>query len=235
MILDEIETIQHLLTTGKSLARYGDGELKICMGKDAISQPASPELTRRLREILKAEQDKVLVGVPRLFPTMPEKKMGFWLKYRSNHYLKLFDHSLMYGSAFVTRPDSAPAIDNPHYYNLVKLLWKGKRVLLYQGAGRRFLKAKPDLFETAKSHQVLYGPQYDAFSEYHTIYNILDQAMRDFDLVVLSLGACATVLAYDLGQAGIQALDLGHLGMFYAHIHPKARGYNGEAYPKDGK
>jgi hypothetical protein len=41
------------------------------------------------------------------------------------------------------------------------------------------------------------------------------------NLLVISLGPTATVLAADLAREGRQALDLGHLGMFYAGIHPK--------------
>ena len=235
IILEEFETIRHLLSYNCSIARYGDGELKICLGGSAIAQPGSPALQGRLKQILKNTDPGLLVGIPRMHDGLEVQKKKFWTKYSQPRFTDLYIQKGVYGSAFITRPDSAFHIDCAEYYELVKLLWKNKRVLLYQGVNRRFLKAEPNLFSTAESYTVLYGPSYDAFSEYKTIFQILKNESDRDTVIVLSLGPTATVLANDLTIIGRQTLDLGHMGMFYAHIHPKARQYDGAPYPKDGK
>ena len=39
--------------------------------------------------------------------------------------------------------------------------------------------------------------------------------------MLAALGASATVLAYDLGVAGVQALDIGHMPQSWMEIDPK--------------
>ena len=239
MILTEHETIHYIIKNHTGIARYGDGELKLCSTGQAISQPRNAELQKRLCEILRVGNNECcLIGIPRIDGNkeMPYAKHKFWARYLQKRFTKFYREDMTYGSAFITRPDSALLIDNPEYYNLVKEIWKDRKILLYQGTGRRFLKAEPNLFETAKSYEMSYGPAYDAFASYDAIiYSILNSVTTE-DIVVLSLGPTATVLAYDLScKYGIQALDLGHLGMFYAHIHPKDRQYDGSPYPKDGE
>ena len=53
-----------LVAGGRSLARYGDGEFKLCADGGGIkSQVGHPELASRLRAILR-ESGECLVGIP---------------------------------------------------------------------------------------------------------------------------------------------------------------------------
>jgi glycosyltransferase family protein len=235
IVLDEYQTIDQLLKYRKGISRYGDGELRLCFGRNAISQPGNEKLSKRLCSILKSDLSNHLVGIPRTANgSMPRDKRVFWGKYTTPKFLQLYRDDKVYGSAFISRPDSAPEIDTGAYYNLVKGIWEGREVLLVQGEGRRFLKAEPNLFSSAISYDVMYAPSYDAFSHYEELLDQITSRISQDTVVVLSLGATATVMAFDLCNMGVQALDLGHMGMFYAHIHPKDRQYDGRDYPKDG-
>ena len=227
-IMDELQTIQWLIDNRGSISRYGDGELKICTGRAAKSQPGGLEIQIRLCDILKKPLPGHLVGIPRNLDRndWPTKEKGiFWAKYATERYLDLYDPKIQYGSAFITRPDTNSALNTVEYYELIKALWKDRSVLVCHGEGRGFLK-RPCLLDTARDHKVVIAPAYDAFADYQSLLSNLLSASNENTVVLLSLGPTATVLAYDLHKAGRQALDLGHLGMFYAHVHPKSTGPN---------
>ena len=72
-----------------------------------------------------------------------------------------------------------------------------------------------DLFGDAKSVRRIICPAKNAFEKYDEILNaILDFAEKD-DLILISLGPTATVLAYDVYKAGYQAIDFGQLDNEY--------------------
>ena len=57
-------------------------------------------------------------------------------------------------------------------------------------------------------------PPENAFDKYDQILKTCLEFSKD-KLVVIALGPTATVLAYDLGVKGYQALDLGHIDIEY--------------------
>lgn len=71
-----------------------------------------------------------------------------------------------------------------------------------------------DLFDNAKSIKRILCPAENAFDAYEKIMESIDALWRG-ELVILALGPTATVLASDLSQKGIQALDLGHIDIQY--------------------
>ena len=231
-IMDEYQTIHYLLANRASIARYGDGELKLCLGKSAKSQISDEMMQHRLKKILKSSDNaKCVVGIPRIysdgdFVRMSERKGGFWKKYSGGRFSSLYNQNKMYGSAFITRPDAAPDIDKVEYYDLVKSIWRDRDVLVMHGEGTGFLK-RISILETAKTYEVMQGPIRDAFSEHYNLMTMLLNSSDPETVILLSLGPEATILAYDLAEKNRQALDLGHMGMFYAHVHPKDKNWDG--------
>lgn len=71
-----------------------------------------------------------------------------------------------------------------------------------------------DLFDNASDIQRILCPAEHAFDHYD---EILAKAMEQDKnrLVLIALGATATVLSYDLANAGFQALDIGHIDLEY--------------------
>lgn len=219
---DEFHTLM-MLEQGYSIARFGDGELKLATGRAAKSQEYNPTLSRRLREILLLPPSHgCLVGIPRISPLeiLPTEKQSFWAGYDTPQYRALYNPNKVYESAFITRPDSAPAIDCDSYWDRIKALWRGQDVVLIGGNNKPFDK-NPDIVDGARNFTKIEVPSQHAFSNYSSI---IDECKRFAmgTVFILACGATATVLAYDLHTNNYRkAYDLGHLGMFYARAHEK--------------
>lgn len=214
-VLNEWETIHHLIENKRSIARYGDGEFNLCLGKKCISQEFLPKLQTRLCEILRSNNKECMIGIPRIWDRDPkELKWDHWKNYLDKRYTNLFATDVTYGSAFITRPDSSPSIQSIEYYNLVRTMWDEKHVVLVHGEGRNFCKHKSFL-QNAHRIDVVHGLGTHAFKEYDKLVDDCTMAASKECVFVIGLGPTATVLAYDLAMMGYQSLDLGHIGMFY--------------------
>ena len=78
-----------------------------------------------------------------------------------------------------------------------------------------------DLFDGAKSIERILCPAEDAYSRYNEILESCLKFSTDY-LILIALGATATVLAYDLAKKGYQALDFGHVDLEYEWYIRKA-------------
>lgn len=153
--------------------------------------------------------------IPRIRPRGP--KATFWDQYEGAPYTWIYKPNAVYGSAFVTRPDSAPEIDTPEYWALVRLFWECQDVVLVRG-GEKSLTA--DRLEGAASVQEIIGPVQQAWAIHRDLFKQLRGERRR---VLLCLGATATALAWMLAQEGVHAVDLGHVGMFMKRIGADGR------------
>jgi glycosyltransferase family protein len=228
-VLGERETVERIRDGRLSISRYGDGEFKICVGGSAKSQKANPKMADKLRRILHSNLEYHMVGVPRIY--LPRKdwptkeKAKFWEPFAvSPRYYRLLDITKEYGSSFITRPDSSGQID-AEYYEMVKSIWSDKEVLVVMGYSCGFCKDE-SLVSNAANYKILFAHDRDAYDDYSNLLCKIVDESDSYTIIILALGPTATVLAYDLTINGRQALDLGHLGMFYAKVHPKQ--LNGE-------
>lgn len=212
--LNEWETIK-LLQGGQSIARYGDGELKLCRGASAKSQKFEPHLGDRLKEILMSLSNKCLVGIPRLdkMDEINPEKHKFWNNYRDPIYIKMYNPKKKYTSAYITRPDSVPAINTPEYMEAVQKIWTGRHVILINGDNKPFDKHQT-ILSNAASYEKWQCPSQNTWEFYDKMMWECHTQKNDV-LFLLACGATATVLAYDLAHMGYQAIDIGHFGMFY--------------------
>lgn len=201
-VLNEEETLDHILA-GRSIARFGDGELNLCLGGKCKTQRLEAPISATLKSILRG-YTKCLVGIPRQ-GIGPKSK--FWAQYMNHKTISLFDSDFTYASSFITRPDSAPWIDRAGYWSKLRLLWKGKRVTLVRGSEKSLTGEM--LHEAAKITEIVCRTK-DAYQDYDDILYQIDDA----PLVLLCLGATATILAAELSLRGQQGVDLGHIGMF---------------------
>jgi glycosyltransferase GT-like protein len=206
ILLDEFETLE-AAHAGRSIARFGDGELKIATGRDAKSQPHDKMLELRLREALKSPGTTgPLVCIPRANPKSP--KVDLWRTFETRQYLKLYDDEGTYGSPFITRPDSAPWIETPKYWERVVDLWRDRDVVLVRGPNKSL---RPEDMTAAASIEDVLCPAQNAWTIHGELFERLHGERRR---VIFCLGATATVLAFRLGIEGVHAIDLGHIGMF---------------------
>lgn len=212
-VLSEMETLD-LVLGGKSLARYGDGEFKMCRGSAIKSQAYDPELSRRLSAILR-DSGTCLVGIPniRAAAQMPDAKAAFWGRVEPWAQPLLADRP--YVSSLVSRADSAPWINTDAYWDKVEQLWRGRPVTLVRGSGKAFT---PDLMPGAGEITEIIGPKHSAWSDYADLMQRIGTPER----VLLALGPAATVMAVDLCAKGVHAIDVGHMGAFYRRRMPEA-------------
>jgi len=229
-VMEEFITIQMILVTGASIGRYGDGEFRTARGSSLKFQDFDPELATRLQQILVSNDPGFLVGIPRVWGRRDlcfydPQKHDNWLRCMSNpDFLNMLDMDKQYASAFITRPDAAIHIECDDYWNMVRTIWRGRRVVYFVGEG----DGKPSkamqgrgFLEEAKELKVEKCLPRQAWSQHKELIERAKQYDPKKWLIMLSLGPTATVVAYDLFKLGYQALDVGHMPMFYNRTHPK--------------
>lgn len=207
-VVDEFSTVIEVCA-GASIGRYGDGELKLMLGRDCVSQRADRRLQAELQDLLDAKSTTALMGIPTLNKESPKFANWHHLSSRFSPFLRA---GRTYHSSFISRPDSAPWTNTEKYFDMVQSLWSGKDVI-FVGNNVRSLK-KEFLEETgAKSVDWVPCPYRDAYA---TIGHLEKRVMElSAKVVILCVGATATCLAERLAKQGKHAIDLGHIGMFW--------------------
>lgn len=200
---------------GRSLARFGDAELRLAMGppaKRSKTQEHLPAIQHELGRML-VQPTAALLCLPDLNPRLPNYKRH-WETFRKQHWQALVQRTDDVGNSFITRPDSAPHIDEPLYWNAMRELWNGNDIVLVIGepdANGKHHSLTADHVQEARSIAVVYGPNWDAYKAIDELDKVIGTPKAT---VILCLGATATCLAERLAKRGVHALDLGHVGKF---------------------
>ncbi len=202
-VMTEQETLT-AVCAGRSLARFGDGEFKLCRGGAIKSERGHPTLTERLRDILE-DSGECLVAIPDVRTRGP--KAVHW---STVDWASVYLSDRPYGSAFVSRPDSAPWIDTPDYWDEMATLWRGQSVTVVRGSDKSFTRERL-LEDGAAAVREVRAPRTNAWSDYPALLQAVGTPAR----ALICLGPTATVMAVDLCARGVHAIDLGHAGMFY--------------------
>lgn len=208
-VASEEDTLSSVIK-GRSIARLGDGELNIAMGGTCISQRiVPPGMQAEMLKVLH-QPGKCMVGIPNVFSRTPKRES--WTKYATTDVVRKCFPLPKYVSAFITRPDSAPWIDVPAYWDKVGSLWRDREVtLVYGGPDSKSLKPHWLMANgCAKVHEVI-GKRTNA---YVGIDELEERIGKPSHPIILCLGPTATILAWRLANRGLWAVDLGHVGMF---------------------
>ena len=216
------ETFNLITNQNKSLARFGDGEIMwiYMKSKGDFGQENSVLLSSRLREVLDSENEKILIGIPDFFGEMPyyDKKhresRNVHLARDGQKWMPLIKENKKYADSLITRVYYGHTDNNYiRVFQQWKTVWENKRIVIIEGSQTRFGVGN-DLLCNCSSIKRIIAPSENAFSMYDSI---LREAMNcsEVDLFLIALGPTATVLAYDLGSAGKQAIDIGHLDIEY--------------------
>ena len=206
-VMGEFETVRRLLK-GHSIARFGDGELKILEGRGYVREQPNGKLTAEMRMLVSFPHESCIIAIPTMDPAGP--KCANWMRHEAR-FIRYFwkGDGHRYGSAFVTRPDSAAdRLESREYFDLISQLWAGRErvVVLSEPTSKLLTCARA----TASEVIHLECPRYSA-------YELID----DFEhaivalkptVALLSCGPTATCLAHRLAGRGVQALDLGSIG-----------------------
>lgn len=227
------ELFRKLLEERKSLARFGDGEFEIIRGeKRGWFQHTDDVLADRLLSILTEKQGKVVLAIADNFGNLDkytDEAADGIREYLSantrNEIMKFLPLERLYGDAYITR-SYLMYRDKTYIETILKLfrkLWQGRNLIIVEGTYGR-MGVGNDLLEGAGSIRRILCPHKNAFDSYELIKNtVINNANKD-DLVLISLGQTATVLAYDLGMVDIQAIDIGQLDTEYEWYLKKSNG-----------
>lgn len=219
------EAIEQIVKHKKSMCRFGDGEFAVIAGENRQPfQRADERLAKRLCEVLRSNRDDVLLCLADTYGDLSQYnqesryniRQYMTQEVRREHYA-LIDMNKTYYDTYVTRP-YVSYVDNQtdapkRRFDALKTIWEGRDLLIIEGEKTR-LGIGNDLFAGAKSIVRILGPAEHAFDRYNDLLTAACEQDKN-RLVLIALGATATVLAYDLACKGYQALDIGHVDMEY--------------------
>ena len=217
------ETIEVIIKEKVSVSRFGDGEFKWLLEKKQNSfQSNSKELVERLKEILTTEKKGHIVCItPAVsgLEYLSKKGKAYWemtLGELWTHLKNFLDKKRKYYNANITRfyiseIDKEKATSR---FKLLKQIWEKREILIVEGEYTR-LGIGNDLFNNSARIRRIIAPAKNAFSKYKEILESVKKNYKEEELVLIALGPTATVLAYDLFQSNIQAIDIGHIDIEY--------------------
>ena len=233
-VLSPEQTIDLLLNNDHlSISRYGDGELEMTLFKNIGFQAFDERLSIRLKEILRRgvnHNPRCLLCLPDAFRSTRHMRFGsalFWFFHKAFCFLRyepLLSKKYCYGNTSVTRPyhDYKDKTLSAVIFAKFQQLFKDKKILIVEGSGTR-LGMGNDLLAGAGEIKRITTLNRNAFSVYNELYSAVLAHGRYFDMVLISLGPTATVLAYDLSQQGIRCIDSGHIDIEYEWMRSAAR------------
>lgn len=221
-VLTVEETLQRIIVDGRSVARFGDGELRLATRALGIGfQASSPALASALAEVARTQDPRLEVCVPGIFGSLkeftPEAQL-IWRKHllrERGRRVRMFGPAVTYGNAFLSRPyiDWEDKTLAGHRFALLKRVWEDRDVVVIEGAQTR-MGVGNDLLARARSVERIVAPATDAWGRRNEILEAAAALGRD-RLLLLALGPTATVLARDLCLIGFQAIDIGHVDVEY--------------------
>lgn len=237
------ETIDELLASDKSLVRFGDGEISLIKGRKNATQAENEELAKRLKSILAVRDEGLMITLPDIFGSLSQYRPAsqkFWkdhiLMSRGTYHTYCPADRKYYNTSFsrnyyayVDRSGCRAQTDK------IKQIWAGKNVIVVEGAATHNGVGN-DLLSQAAEIQRIIGPSTNAFGRYDDIFNACmetaDGMNRDNMMFLISLGAAAKPLVYDLYQKGYRAIDIGNLDLEYEWFLMGAEGK--KTLPKHG-
>lgn len=200
-VMSEDMTLAHAIR-GRSIARFGDGEMRLMTGESIPYNKFDKKLQRELSIV--AASNHALPCIPNIFRSHRKA----WLDYEK--YGFLFPLSI-YGSQFINRPDSAPWTDTDEFRSQVRDLWEYQHAtLVYSPQSGNKASLTPSMMKCASLRTVECKPK----NAYDDIDEIEERIGTPTGPVVMCLGPTATVLAHRLARKGVWALDMGMIGIF---------------------
>lgn len=229
-IIDTINGLNSIKMESSSVSRFGDGEFNIIMGKSLGFQKYDSLLAQRLLDVLQSDNSNLKVAIPDVFGSLKEyrdKPAAFWRAYlgvNRGKIISMLDLKRTYYNTNMTRFWSGykTSEKTEDIIRAYKKIWANKNVIFIEGKLTR-MGVGNDLFDNVKSIRRILCPAKDAWFKYSEILETIKNNRCDDALYIIALGPTATVLAYDLCNMGLQALDLGHIDVQYEYYKRKAK------------
>lgn len=224
-IMSTRETIDYIIKTKCSVARFGDGEFSIvAYGCGLRFQREDEKLRQSLIDVTRSAEPNLLLCLPYWINMVkkaeyeklgPIQKNG--IKNNLHDWMKWFSRKQIYGEANISRlTDTVNFKSRKEQVEYTKKIWEKRNVILIEGSKTRFGVGN-DLLDNVVTVSRILGPAESAFDCMDELLNAceLECCKLQSPLVLLALGPTATVMAWKLQQKGIQAIDIGHLDICY--------------------
>lgn len=195
-------------------------------------QKLTPTLNSKLLKVLHSKNPQLLLCLPKFFKkqdfiNLKKDAAKFWktfIIYNRKELYKLINFEIIYGNTQFTRNymdlNSYAKKNSKFYFDKVRKIWENRNVIIIEGYYTRF-GVNNDLLANASSVKRILCPSQNAFDKYESI---LSEALKQDKnaLFLLAVGPTATILAHDLCEKDIQAIDIGHLDIEYEWYMRKA-------------
>lgn len=217
------EAVDKIVNEGLSLVRFGDGEFEIMAGKErAVFQKYVPELAKRLLEVIRSKDEKLLICIANNYGNIDEyleddaNSIRFYMNEETRRFhMSVLDKNRIYYDAYLfkTYISYKNREDTWKRVELIKKIWDNRDVVIVEGDKTRAGYGN-DLFDNAKTLQRILCPTQNAFDQYEEILEAVLKVEKSY-LILVVLGPAAKVLVYDLMRYGYQAVDIGQIDMEY--------------------
>ena len=206
--------------------------------RDLGFQGRNSTLSEKMKSVLGNQNPNLLICVPFTLNDLhgrTKHSRMFWFSWgkRNDQHHRIVElirqcqpDGYVYGDSQITRPYIAyrTAEHAVGIFSAMKKIWDGQDILFVEGEKTR-LGVGNDLFDNARSVKRVLCPATNAFDRYDEILDAVKSVWND-ELILLALGPTATVLAADLADSGIRAMDLGHVDIEYEWFRTGAKGHD---------
>ena len=219
------ELLEKIIDKKCSLCRFGDGEFDIILNHErSWFQKCNVEMGDRLKKILHSNNENILIAIADNYGNLDKYNdraadviRQYMTKEKRQEHMSLLDLSKEYYDAYVSRAymmyrnrdENASII-----FNLYKRLFKHRDILIIEGENTK-TGVNNGLLDSAHSIRRILCPDTNAYSVYDKILNKARESALSDDLILITLGPTATILAYDLAMEGHQAIDFGQVDNEY--------------------
>lgn len=215
-----LETMD-LVAQGYSLARWGDGEVKLMLQPEfeLMFQRSNSDLAEELQNMF-IDYDSTSSYLKLAFPTIHTTRlwMGIWAENWSHLKPLVTSSTAYFANTHVSRP-----LFFQRYRDVAveswRRVWEGKRVCIIAGKGSKF-DLIPELFDNAGEIVRVDSLPRDAYDDYEPLKERI-AGVSDADVYLLALGPTGTILAGYLASpegGSKHAVDIGHLSSSYLNV-----------------
>lgn len=220
------KTICQIKEGRKNLSRFGDAEFEIIFGRKRERveyENPNKEMSRKLKIVLHSDLDNLLIAIANNYGSLskytPDAANAIRLylgkENTRKEHMDLLDLKRVYHDAYISRPyillqDKEGA---GRRFDDIKSIWENQDVLIVEGLHTRFGVGN-DLLQGAKAVSRILTLDRNCFDVYDKLLQtVIDNSKGK--LVLLCLGAVATIMAYDLSLENIWAIDIGQIDIEY--------------------
>lgn len=210
-----LKTMQELVSTNKSIIRFGDGEYILMGGRGIPFQRYDKRLAEQLITIISQDNENLLIGIDRGYFHTPSpnasdvfKKYSYsWVIENYEIITKYLKPEKEYANARISQIYVGNInYDYKKYYDLFKQLLAKKKLLLI--CGDKVLNVKYNILENSDVNYI-YGPTLHAYNDIERLRIELKEKAKD-ETLLFAIGPAGKVLAYEMFLKGYRVLDIGH-------------------------